>query len=129
MNTEKFTTVTYTLKNDVKIAQPINKEAFYNIKGNRRTEAEMHKLFQETAWDKGAISYSIDSETNEEFIVEKEIYFSKADKKLAKAQYADFKKQNPEGFKKQLKEFQKHMFNSLSNKRRLGMNVSNIILQ
>ena len=30
MNTERFTTVTYTLENNVKIVQPINKECFVN---------------------------------------------------------------------------------------------------
>ena len=35
MNTEKFTTVTYTLENGAKIVQPINKECFVNQKGNK----------------------------------------------------------------------------------------------
>ena len=58
-------TITYTLENGTKIVQPINKQAFVNEKGRLRTEAEMHKLFSDTAWDKRAVKYTIDSETNE----------------------------------------------------------------
>ena len=38
MNTERFTTVTYTLENGSKIVQPINKECFVNQKGNKISE-------------------------------------------------------------------------------------------
>ena len=106
MNTEKFTTVTYTLENETKIVQPINKQAFVNEKGRKRTEAEMHKLFADTAWDKRAIKYTIDSETNESISTEKELHFTKNEIKVAKRDYKDFQKSNPNGFKQSLKSFQ-----------------------
>ena len=58
-------TVTYTLENGTKIVQPINKECFVNHKGNPVSEATLHQLFSDTAWDKRAVKYTIDSETNE----------------------------------------------------------------
>ena len=94
MNTEKFTTVTYTLENGTKIVQPINKQAFVNEKGHQRTEAEMCKLFADTAWDKKAISYTIDSETNESIVKEKEVHFTKDERKIAKRDYKEFQKSN-----------------------------------
>lgn len=129
MNTENFTTVTYTLENNVKIAQPINKQAFVNEKGRPRTEAEMHKLFTETAWDKRAVKYTIDSETNDSVVAKKEIHFSKNDKKVAKRDYKDFIKSNPNGFKQALKSFQKQFVDSLTNNKRIRFNISNVILQ
>lgn len=129
MNTEKFTTVTYTLENNVKIVQPINKQAFVNEKGRKRTEAEMHKLFAETAWDKRAISYTIDSETNDSVIVEKEIHFTKNAKKVAKRDYNDLKQSNPQGFKQSLKSFQKQFVDAITHNKRIRMNISNVILQ
>ena len=122
-------TITYTLENGTKVAQPINKQAFVNEKGRPRTEAEMHKLFTETAWDKRAISYTIDSETNDSVVVEKEIHFSKNAKKVAKRDYKDFIKSNPNGFKQSLKTFQKQFVDSVTNCRRIRMNISNVILQ
>jgi len=129
MNTEKFTTVTYTLENGTKIVQPINKQAFVNEKGRKRTEAEFHKLFQDTAWDKRAVSYTIDSETNESVIVEKEIHFTKNAKKVAKRDYNDFKQSNSLGFKHSLKTFQKQFVDALTSNKRLRFNIGNIILQ
>lgn len=129
MNTGRFTTVTYLLKNGTKISQPINKQAFVNEKGRPRTEAEMHKLFAETAWDKRAVSYTIDSETNDSVVVENEIHFTKNEKKIAKRDYNNFKKSNPNGFKQSLKSFQKQFVDSVTNSRRIRMNISNVILQ
>lgn len=129
MNTERFTTVTYTLENNVKISQPINKQAFVNEKGRPRTEAEMHKLFTETAWDKRAVSYTIDSETNDNTIIEKEIHFTKNAKKVAKRDYKDFQKSNPNGFKQNLKFFQKIFVDTITHNKRIRMNISNVILQ
>jgi hypothetical protein len=129
MNTEKFTTVTYTLENDTKIVQPINKQAFINEKGRKRTEGEFHKLFTDTAWDKRAISYTIDSETNESLSKEKEIHFTKNEKKVTKRDYNDFKQSNPNGFKQSLKSFQKQFVDSITNCKRIRINIGNIILQ
>ena len=122
-------TVTYTLENGTKIVQPINKQAFVNEKGRRKTEAEMHKLFADTAWDKRAISYTIDSETNESVATEKELYFTKNERKVAKRDYKDFIKSNPNGFKQSLKSFQKQFVDSVTNCRRIRMNINNVILQ
>lgn len=129
MTTEKFTTVTYTLENGTKIVQPINKQAFVNEKGRSRTEAEIHKLFSETAWDKRTISYTIDSETNESLSTEKEIHFTKNERKVAKKDYKEFQKSNSLGFKHSLKIFQKQFVDSLTNNRRIKFNIGNIILQ
>lgn len=129
MNTEKFTTVTYTLENGTKIVQPINKQAFVNEKGRKRTEEELHKLFQDTTWDKRAISYTIDSETNESLSKEKEIHFTKNEKRIAKKDYKDFMKSNSLGFKHSLRVFQKLFVDSLTNNKRIRFNIGNVILQ
>ena len=122
-------TITYTLENGTKIVQPINKQAFVNEKGRQRTEAEMHKLFADTAWDKRAVKYTIDSETNESVETTKEIHFTKNERKVAKRDYKDFIKSNPNGFKQSLKSFQKQFVDVVTNSRRIRMNISNIILQ
>ena len=129
MNTEKFTTVTYTLENGTKIVQPINKECFVNQKGNKISESALHQLFSDTAWDKRAIKYTIDSETNESVTTEKEIHFTKNERKVAKRDYKDFQKSNPNGFKQSLKSFQKQFVDSVTNCRRIRMNINNVILQ
>ena len=122
-------TVTYTLENGTKIVQPINKQAFVNEKGRRKTEAEMHKLFADTAWDKRAVKYTIDSETDESVTTEKEIHFTKNEKKIAKRDYKDFIKSNPNGFKQSLKSFQKQFVDAVTHNKRIRMNISNVILQ
>ena len=129
MNTERFTTVTYTLENGSKIVQPINKECFVNHKGNRISEDTLHQLFSDTAWDKRAIKYTIDSETDESIDTTKEIHFTKNEKKVAKRDYKDFQKSNPNGFKQSLRSFQKQFVDVVTNSRRIKMNIGNIILQ
>ena len=122
-------TVTYTLENGTKIVQPINKESFINEKGRKRTEVEMHELFEDTAWDKGAVKYVIDSEDGGGIVVTKEIHFTQNERKVAKRDYKDFKKSNPNGFKQSLKSFQKQFVDSITNCKRIRMNISNVILQ
>ena len=122
-------TITYTLENGTKIVQPINKQSFVNEKGRRKTEAEMHKLFADTAWDKRAVKYTIDSETDESVTTEKEIHFTKNERKVAKRDYKDFIKSNPNGFKQSLRSFQKQFVDSITNSRRIRMNISSVILQ
>ena len=129
MNTERFTTVTYTLENGTKIVQPINKECFVNQKGNKISESALHQLFSDTAWDKRAIKYTIDSETNESITTEKEIHFTKNERKVAKRDYKDFMKSNPNGFKQSLKTFQKQFVDAITHNKRIRMNISNVILQ
>ena len=122
-------TITYTLENGTKIVQPINKECFVNHKGNPISEATLHQLFSDTAWDKRAVKYTIDSETNESVTTEKEIHFTKNEKKIAKRDYKDFIKSNPNGFKQSLKSFQKQFVDVITNSRRIKMNLCNVILQ
>ena len=129
MNTERFTTVTYTLENGTKIVQPINKECFVNQKGNKISESALHQLFSDTAWDKRAVKYTIDSETNESVTTEKEIHFTKNERKVAKRDYKDFMKSNPNGFKQSLKTFQKQFVDALTNNKRIRFNIGNVILQ
>ena len=129
MNTEKFTTVTYTLENGTKIVQPINKECFVNHKGNPVSEATLHQLFSDTAWDKRAIKYTIDSETDESIDTTREIHFTKNEKKIAKRDYKDFQKSNPNGFKQSLKSFQRQFVDAVTNCKRIRMNIGNVILQ
>jgi hypothetical protein len=122
-------TVTYTLANGAKIMQPINKQAFVDEKGRNRTEAEMHKLFADTAWDKGAVKYTIDSETNESVVKEKELHFTKNERKVAKRDYKEMVKSNSLGFKHSLKTFQKQFVDSLTNNKKIRFNIGNVILQ
>ena len=122
-------TITYTLENGTKIMQPINKQAFVNEKGRRKTEAEMHKLFADTAWDKGAVKYVIDSEDGGGIVVTKEIHFTKNERKVAKRDYKDFQKSNSLGFKHSLRTFQKQFVDSLTNNKRIRINIGNVILQ
>ena len=122
-------TVTYTLENGTKIVQPINKECFVNHKGNPVSEATLHQLFSDTAWDKRAVKYTIDSETNESVDTTKEIHFTKNERKVAKRDYKDFQKSNPNGFKQSLRSFQKQFVDAITQNKRIRMNVSNVILQ
>ena len=122
-------TVTYTLKNGTKIVQPINKECFVNHKGNPVSEATLHQLFSDTAWDKRAVKYTIDSETNESIDTTREIHFTKNEKKIAKRDYKDFQKSNPNGFKQSLKSFQRQFVDAVTNCKRIRMNIGNVILQ
>jgi hypothetical protein len=122
-------TITYTLENGTKIMQPINKQAFVNEKGRQRTEAEMYKLFSETAWDKGAVKYTIDSETNESIPVTKEIHFTKNERKVAKRDYKEMVKSNSLSFRHSLKAFQKEFVDALTNNKRIRFNINKVILQ
>ena len=122
-------TVTYTLENGTKIVQPINKECFVNHKGNPVSEATLHQLFSDTAWDKRAVKYTIDSETNESVETTKEIHFTKNERKVAKRDYKDFQKSNPKGFNQSLSNFQRQFIDAITQNKRIRMNISNIILQ
>ena len=89
----------------------------------------MHKLFADTAWDKRAVKYTIDSETNESVATEKEIHFTKNERKVAKRDYKEFQKSNSLGFKHSLRAFQKQFVDSLTNNKRIRFNIANVILQ
>ena len=122
-------TITYTLENGTKIVQPINKECFVNQKGNPVSKGTLHQLFADTAWDKRAVKYTIDSETNESVTTEKEIHFTKNERKVAKRDYKDFMKSNSNGFKQSLRTFQKQFVDVGSSSRRIRMNLNKVILQ
>jgi hypothetical protein len=122
-------TITYTLENGTKIIQPINKQAFVNEKGRERTEVEMHKLFSDTAWDKRAVKYTIDSETNESVATEKELHFTKNERKVAKRDYKEVVKSNSLGFKHSLRVFQKQFVDAIINNKRSRFNITNVVIQ
>lgn len=122
-------TITYTLENGTKIIQPIGAHALVNEKGRIRTAAQMHQLFADTAWDKRAVKYTIDSETDESIAIEKELHFTKNERKVAKRDYKEFQKSNPEGFRNSLKSFQKQLVDVVTKHTRIRMNITNIILQ
>jgi hypothetical protein len=122
-------TITYTLENGTKIIQPINKQAFVNEKGRERTEVEMHKLFSDTAWDKRAVKYTIDSETNESVATEKELHFTKNERKVAKRDYKEMVKSNSLGFKHSLRVFQKQFVDAIINNKRSRFNITNVVIQ
>lgn len=122
-------TITYTLENGTKIMQPINKQAFVNEKGRQRTEAEMHKLFSDTAWDKRAVKYTIDSETNESVATEKELHFTKNERKVAKRDYKEMVKSNSLSFRHSLTAFQIYFVDALTNNKRIRFNIGNVTLQ
>jgi hypothetical protein len=120
-------TITYTLENGTKIIQPIGTHALVNEKGRIRTTAQMHQLFADTTWDKRAVKYTIDSETDESIAIEKELHFTKNERKVAKRDYKEFQKSNPVEFRKSLNSLQRHMIDSTS-KYRIKMNIVNISL-
>lgn len=120
-------TITYTLENGTKIIQPIGTHALVNEKGRIRTAAQMHQLFADTTWDKRAVKYTIDSETDESIAIEKELHFTKNERRVAKRDYNDLKKTNPVEFKKSLNSLQRHMIDSIS-KYKIKMNIININL-
>jgi hypothetical protein len=90
----------------------------------------MHKLFADTAWDKGAVKYTIDSETNESVVKEKELHFTKNERKVAKRDYKDFKRSNSLGFKHSLRVFQRQFVDAfVNNQKRSRFNIGKVILQ
>lgn len=107
MNQEILTTVTYLFANGTKVVQPITKEFLYNERNKKRTAKELATLLADTAWDKRAIAYTLDGNFNEDIVVtEKEVHFTKEQRKTAKRDYKEMQKLNPAGFKNSRKQFQ-----------------------
>lgn len=124
MNTEDFTTVTYTLENGTRIAQPITKATLApDNRGKRKSKQDLINLFSETAWDKGAVSFEIDSEQDTRPVVENEVHFSKLDKKLAKAQHKAFLKENSKQYLRNSQQYVSQLTEIIVKKRRIGMNL------
>ena len=120
-------TVTYKFGDGTRVIQPIQKQAFTNEKGKSRSENDMNKLFNETAWDKGATSFTVDSEVDDSVKAVKEIHFTKDQKKQARKDYKDIKSENPKGHAKRLQQFKAELVDKFSNnKRRLRFNLVEI---
>jgi hypothetical protein len=119
-------TIVYNLANNVKIVQPINKQAFVNEKGRQRTHQDMINLFSDTAFDKRAESFQLNAEeTVNTEIQEVEPEFTKKERYNAKKDYKDFKKENPNGFNNSLKQFRTMVTDKFANtKMRVRMNVT-----
>lgn len=121
---KELDTVTYSFADGTKQVQPVNKESFFNEKNRRRSNDEMIKLFQQTMYDKGAISFSIDAEEAENTKVEKEIHFTIKDRKNAKRDYKEFRNRNLPGFINNRKAFRTEFLDKL--KRKLKFNLTNV---
>ncbi len=116
-------TITYIFANGSKQSQPINQEAFFDQKGKRRSQNEMIQLFQQTAWDRNAVSFSIDAQTSEEQVTTSELVFTSKERKIARMDYKQFRKSNPEGFTKSRGKFRAEFFDKLSSNKRLKFNL------
>jgi hypothetical protein len=128
MNTEEITTVTYNFSDGSRVVQPINKQAMFDERKKKKTITQLWVLFQQTCWDKRAVSFVIDSEVNGVIKSEKEIHFSVLDKKLAKFQHKMNQKNVSIKSKKELIDFQKQLVNAVTHKRNLRMNIKCIQL-
>jgi len=120
-NVENLTSVTYSFVDGTKVVSPVSKGALVDNRNKKRSYSEMIVLFQQSSWDKGAISFTLDAE--EESIVNntKEIYFTSKERKYAKKDYKDFKSSNPQEFFKQQQKFRAELIDKLSNKLRFNL--------
>ncbi len=100
MNNSEINNVVYSFADNTKVVQPVNKQAFYNEKGKVRSVNEMNKLFSDTAWDKRATGFSTEDTDAEVVNNVKEIHFTAQQKKNAKRDYKEFRKNNPPGFRR-----------------------------
>ena len=116
-------TITYLFADGSKQSQPIIAEAFFDAKGKKRTRSEMVELFQQTAWDRRAESFSIDADTPEEQVTTEEPIFTSKERKIARQDYKDFMKSNPEGFAKSKGKFKAEFNDKLASTRRLRFNL------
>lgn len=126
MNQKELTTVTYNLPCGAKVVQPITDKAFEGGKKGNKTSQEMLEMFQDTAWDKRASSFSL--EGMDDVIVEPKVReFTKAEVKAAKRDYKEIQKANPAGFANQLQQFKSMVVDKFTNnQRRLRFNLSNL---
>lgn len=128
MNHQEITpgdTIVYNLANNVKIVQPINKQAFVNEKGKQRSHQDMINLFNQTAWDKRAESFTLNSEAVLTEIKTVEPEFTKKERYDARRNYKEFQKSNPNGFNNSLKQFRAMVIDKFTNtKMKVRMNVT-----
>ena len=124
MKNNDFTTVTYSFVDNTKIVQPVNKGMFTDSRGRKITMNEVHNIFRTTASDKGAISYSV--ETTESQVIDntKPVYFTATERKYAKRDYKEFKRNNPEQFHKERNQLVSFLTDRLS--KRLRFNLTNL---
>lgn len=128
MNHQEITpgdTIVYNLTNNVKVVQPINKQSFVNEKGKQRSHQDMINLFNQTAWDKRAKSFTLNAESTPIEIKTIEPEFTKNERKVAKRNYKEFQKSNPNAFNNSLKQFRAMVIDKFTNtKMRVRMNVT-----
>jgi arginyl-tRNA--protein-N-Asp/Glu arginylyltransferase len=124
MNNQEITTVTYNFEDGTRILQPINKECLFDSKGRRVSVNQLNNLFESTAYDKKATSFSLESIESPEK-VENVSEFSKIEKYNAKKDYRDFRKENNGAFKNQKSQFQAMVVDKFKNtKMKIRYNVS-----
>lgn len=117
--------VTYSFADGTKVTQPITKQGLTNIKGGKKSPQEVESMLSSTMVDKGAISYSVNAESNEVVVETKESHFTAKEKSNAKRDYREFQKENPQGFNNSLKQFRAMVVDKFTNtKMRVRMNVT-----
>ncbi len=116
-------TITYNFEDGSKQSQPINEEVFTDFKGRKKHRNEIFELFQQTAWDRKAVSFSIDAEVSEEEVIAVEPNFTRKERKDAVKDYKDFIKQNAEGFYKLRNKFRAEFNDKLVGVRKLKFNL------
>lgn len=121
---QELTTVTYNFKDNTKVVQHIGKNIHFDERGRKRSIGEIMNIFHTTAWDKGAISFTLDAESSEEIDNTKEIHFTSKERYNAKRDYKEFKKRNPEAFRKENNKFINELMDKLT--RRLRFNLTNL---
>lgn len=122
---ENLTTVTYNFTDGTKVVQPISKDVLFGYKGKKRSFNEILDIFQTTAYDKKATSFTLDGEVDQ-IEVDKEIYFTSTERKNAKRDYKEFKSKNPVEFFKQQSKFRNELMDKL--RKQLRFNLTNITL-
>lgn len=125
-NKLEMDTVTYSFADGTKQVQPINKEAFFSDnKGKIRSSNEMFELFKQTGLDRGAVSFTIDADTEEQIINNSvEQHYTFKERYNAKRDYKEFKKNNPEQFHKERVKLINQLSDGLS--KRLKFNLTNL---
>ena len=123
-NQEELTTVTYNFADNTKVVQPINKQAMFDEKGRKRSIQQLHHVFETTAFDKKAISYTLEGKESVAVAVE-EPQFTKVERYNAKKDYKDFIKANLKEFNNQKKQFAAMVVDKfMNNKMRVRMNAT-----
>jgi len=123
-NVTELTSVTYNFADGTKQVQPINKGIYIGERNKKRSYDEVINVLRTTSLDKGAVSFTIDSESNDTIEVVKEEYFTAKERYNAKRDYIEFKSKNPQEFFKQQQRFRAEMTDKL--KRRLRFNLTNL---